>query len=50
MTNWENKSTFELKTIEASYLAVVDSVTPITGAIIIRALGEIRAELDRRGE
>jgi hypothetical protein len=44
------KTTEELKEIEASYLRALNQVTPVTGALIIKATSWIRQILKEREE
>jgi len=48
MSKWEGKTTEELVATEKSYLDAVNQVTTPTACMIIRAVSEIRDELERR--
>ena len=49
MVDYREKSTDELRALETNYLSFVNQVSGPTGAMIIRCLGAIRDELDKRG-
>lgn len=48
MPNLSDLTLKELSAMESSYLEAVMHVTGPTGALIIRKLGEIRAEMEKR--